>query len=259
MCPPSPEVRAVVHTCSSSRRTPDPLTASLFPQSLPTPALYRHDTAAVWVLRLHGEPGGPTSITGTARSLQRPSTSLALPFRTHEEPHPKQILTLLEVPHSILRDRSMIAHGEVPVDLWRVVQLALARPARRAHARPGASRVWRVPVRSPRRAVPRRTGRAAREPAAPVVRVLAILARSTVHRRTCRPPPPPASPRQRGARGRTRWLPRTRPQQRRRTRRRTATMANAHSTNRPLARSGRLAQPEARGWRPCEPRRSIVE
>jgi len=38
-----------------------------FPQSLPTPALDRHDTAAVWDLRLHGDPGGPTSITGTAR------------------------------------------------------------------------------------------------------------------------------------------------------------------------------------------------
>jgi uncharacterized membrane protein YoaK (UPF0700 family) len=38
-------------------------------QSLPTPALDRHDTAVVWDLRLHGEPGGPTSITGTARSV----------------------------------------------------------------------------------------------------------------------------------------------------------------------------------------------
>src|SRR5665213_539778 len=38
-----------------------------FPQSLPTPALDRHDTAAVWTLRLHDESGGPTSITGTAR------------------------------------------------------------------------------------------------------------------------------------------------------------------------------------------------
>ncbi len=37
------------------------------PQSLLTPALDRHDTAAVWALRLHSEPGGPTSITGTAR------------------------------------------------------------------------------------------------------------------------------------------------------------------------------------------------
>ena len=37
------------------------------PQSLPTPALDRHDTAVVWDLRLHGEPGGPTSIPGTAR------------------------------------------------------------------------------------------------------------------------------------------------------------------------------------------------
>ena len=40
-----------------------------FPQSLPTPALDRHDTAAVWDLRLYGEPGGPPSITGTARFM----------------------------------------------------------------------------------------------------------------------------------------------------------------------------------------------
>ncbi len=57
----------MVHTRSSSRRIPDPLLAGHFPQSLPTPALYRHDTAVVWDLRLHGEPGGPASITGTAR------------------------------------------------------------------------------------------------------------------------------------------------------------------------------------------------
>src|SRR5665213_2091877 len=38
-----------------------------FSQSLPTPALDRHDTAAVWTPRLHDESGGPTSITGTAR------------------------------------------------------------------------------------------------------------------------------------------------------------------------------------------------
>ena len=37
------------------------------PQSLPTPALDRHDTAVVWDLRLHGEPGGPPSIPDTAR------------------------------------------------------------------------------------------------------------------------------------------------------------------------------------------------
>lgn len=34
---------------------------------LPTPALDRHDTAAIWDLRLHGEPRGPPSIPGTAR------------------------------------------------------------------------------------------------------------------------------------------------------------------------------------------------
>src|SRR6516165_2743548 len=40
------DASAVVHPCSSSRRTPDPLNGP-FPQSLPTPALDRHDTAAV--------------------------------------------------------------------------------------------------------------------------------------------------------------------------------------------------------------------
>ena len=61
-----------------------------FPQSLPTPALDRHDTAAVWDLRLHGEPGGPTSITGTARSVLTISTSSSsLPFRTHEVAVPR--------------------------------------------------------------------------------------------------------------------------------------------------------------------------
>ena len=62
------DASAVVHTCSSSRRTPDPLPCWPFPRSLPTPALDENDTAAVWALRLPGEPGGPTSITSTARS-----------------------------------------------------------------------------------------------------------------------------------------------------------------------------------------------
>src|ERR1035437_10528252 len=44
-----------------------PADSESFPQSLPTPALDRHDTAVVWGLRLHGDPGGPTSVTGTAR------------------------------------------------------------------------------------------------------------------------------------------------------------------------------------------------
>ena len=60
------DASAVVHTCSSSRRIPDPLVAGLFRNRSP-PRLLTGDTAVVWVPRLHGEPGGPTSITGTAR------------------------------------------------------------------------------------------------------------------------------------------------------------------------------------------------
>ena len=61
------DASAVVHTRSSSRRIPDPLTAGLFRSRFPPRLLTGMTAAAVWVLRLHGEPGGPTSITGTAR------------------------------------------------------------------------------------------------------------------------------------------------------------------------------------------------
>jgi hypothetical protein len=57
---------AVVHSCSSSRRTPDPLSAGLFRNAHHSGSLPAQ-LAVVWALRLHGEPGGPTSITGTAR------------------------------------------------------------------------------------------------------------------------------------------------------------------------------------------------
>jgi hypothetical protein len=58
-----------------------------FPQSLPTPALDRHDTAAVWDLRLHGDPGGPPSITGTARTVP-PILYIGLTFLSgHTDQH----------------------------------------------------------------------------------------------------------------------------------------------------------------------------
>ncbi len=62
------DASAVVHSRSSSRRTPDPLSAGLFrnahnPGSLPA------QLAVVWGLRLLGDPGGPPSITGTARFM----------------------------------------------------------------------------------------------------------------------------------------------------------------------------------------------
>ena len=64
------------HTC--------PADSGPFPATLTTPALDRAQLAVVWALRLHGDPGGPTSITGTARFmlgdlLHRHHS----PFRTH--------------------------------------------------------------------------------------------------------------------------------------------------------------------------------
>ncbi len=76
------DASAVVCTCSSSRRTPDPLLAGLLPQRSPRGLFGLTQLAVVWTLRLHGEPGGPTSITGTARSVAcRPSTSKPPRFR----------------------------------------------------------------------------------------------------------------------------------------------------------------------------------
>ena len=80
------DASAVVHTCSSSRRTPDPIMSGHFRNAHHTGSLPAQ-LAVVWALRLHGEPGGPTSITSTARFRhtdllhQRPST-----FRTHSRP-----------------------------------------------------------------------------------------------------------------------------------------------------------------------------
>jgi hypothetical protein len=49
-----------------------PAGSGSFPQSLPTPALDRHDTAAVWAPRLHGEPGGPLSnLAGPPKGLEK--------------------------------------------------------------------------------------------------------------------------------------------------------------------------------------------
>src|ERR1017187_5472307 len=60
-------------------------------QSLPTPALDRHDTAVVWDLRLHGEPGGPPSILGTARFMLAIFYIVITPLSRHTCP---QMFTL---------------------------------------------------------------------------------------------------------------------------------------------------------------------
>ena len=60
------DASAVVHTCSSSHRTPAPLTARRHPQRSP-PRLLTDAACGGLGSRLHGDPGGPTSITGTAR------------------------------------------------------------------------------------------------------------------------------------------------------------------------------------------------
>ena len=77
---------------------------------LPTPALNRHDTAVVWDLRLHGEPGGPTSITGTARSalaifyivttfLSGHTSALILARRRSSAADPTRRMVWLVIPH----------------------------------------------------------------------------------------------------------------------------------------------------------------
>jgi len=53
------DASAEVHTCSSSRRSPRPLTGGPLPRSPPSPAPERRLAATIGALRLHGEPGGP--------------------------------------------------------------------------------------------------------------------------------------------------------------------------------------------------------
>ena len=61
------DASAVVHTCSSSHRTPAPLTARRQPQRSPPRLLTDAACGGLPNLRPHGDPAGPTSITGTAR------------------------------------------------------------------------------------------------------------------------------------------------------------------------------------------------
>ncbi len=78
------DASAVVHTCSSSRRTPDPLTAGLLPQRSP-PRLLTDAACGGLSSPLHGEPGGPTSITGTARIAPTISYIVITPLSGHTQ------------------------------------------------------------------------------------------------------------------------------------------------------------------------------
>ena len=60
------DASAVVHACSPSRRSPDPVLPGLFPERSRRRLLTAAPPGGLGS-RLHGEPRGPTSITGTAR------------------------------------------------------------------------------------------------------------------------------------------------------------------------------------------------
>jgi hypothetical protein len=77
----------VVHTCSSSRRSPDPLIASLLRSRFPPLALDRHDTAAVWDLRRTANPEGLPPSLAQHGSCWRSPTSSSLPFQDAPRPN----------------------------------------------------------------------------------------------------------------------------------------------------------------------------
>ncbi len=85
------------------------------PQSLPTPALNRHDTAAVWDLRLHGEPGGPPSIPDTARFVLAIFYIVITPLSGRTTPGcavwPRSITAPLEAVARILLSRKTVRFG----------------------------------------------------------------------------------------------------------------------------------------------------
>src|SRR5215471_1075550 len=78
---PPIDASAVVHTRSSSRRPPDPLTAGLFPATLTTPALNRRSLRWFGLPTCTANPEGQTSITGTARFVPTTFYIASLPFQ----------------------------------------------------------------------------------------------------------------------------------------------------------------------------------
>jgi len=82
---PPIDASAVVHTRSSSRRPPDPLTAGLFPQRSPPRPLTGAACGGLGSPPALASPEGQTSITGTARFVPTTFYIASLPFQdTHQ-------------------------------------------------------------------------------------------------------------------------------------------------------------------------------
>ena len=77
------DASAVVHTCSSSHRTPAPLTARRQPQALTTPALDRRSLRWFGISACTATPEDLPPSLAQHGSCRRSSTSSSLPFRTH--------------------------------------------------------------------------------------------------------------------------------------------------------------------------------
>src|SRR6266704_3093962 len=80
MVPPI-DASAVVHTRSSSRRPPDPLTAGLLPQRSPPRLLTGAACGGLGSPPALASPEGQTSITGTARFVPATFYIASLPFQ----------------------------------------------------------------------------------------------------------------------------------------------------------------------------------
>src|SRR5262249_60639807 len=78
---PPIDASAVVHTRSSSRRPPDPLTAGLFPQRSPPRLLTGAACGGLGSPPALASPEGQTSITGTARFVPATFYIASLPFQ----------------------------------------------------------------------------------------------------------------------------------------------------------------------------------
>ena len=78
---PPIDASAVVHTRSSSRRPPDPLTAGLLPQRSPPPLLTGAACGGLGSPPALANPEGQTSITGTARFAPATFYIASLPFQ----------------------------------------------------------------------------------------------------------------------------------------------------------------------------------
>ena len=118
------DASAVVHTCSSSHRTPAPLTARRHPQRSP-PRLLTDAACGGLESPPARRPGGPTPITGTARIVPTIFYIIIITsFRTHVGARNRVVAGQTACLYSLMRPSQRVVRTGRRGDGWSVVLLS---------------------------------------------------------------------------------------------------------------------------------------